>query len=77
MRKGDTVFYVCGRDVIRAKVLVAHRDGSAKIEAQFHVREGRDYFSYLGYVYELDAEFIHENEMQADIAIRQMMRSAA
>lgn len=78
MKKHENVYYTVGRDIIRAKVLVAHRDGSAKVQAQFYTREGRDQGVFLGYVYDLDGQFLHPNEMTADQAIiRMLTREAA
>lgn len=76
-KKNDTVFYTSGRDIVRAKVLVAHRDGSAKVQAQFFVREGRDQGVFIGYEYELDGAFIYPNEMTADQAIIRMLTKRA
>lgn len=67
MRKGDTVFYKSGKSIVRAKVLTAHRDGSAKVEARFFYDEGKDRGPFLGYKYEIDAQDIHPNAMTAEI----------
>lgn len=70
LKKGDTVFYTVRTKVVRAKVLVAHRDGSARVQAQFYVEDGgREPGPFLGYNYEMVGTALYPNAMSAENAI--------
>lgn len=69
VKKGDTVFYHLGGSlddptIVRAKALVVHKDGTAKVEAQFYRREGKDYGPFLGFTY--DGVPIFPNEVAVE-----------
>lgn len=65
VRKGQRVRYSVWHDpaiTVNAIVRRAHRDGTATVEAQFFVRDGKEQPGYLGYRYRLYAGDLTERE---------------
>lgn len=50
-KKGQDVFYFRGDDIIRGRVITAHRDGTITLKALFYQTTEKVRGDYLGYIY--------------------------
>lgn len=71
MRKGDTVFYIANHQhIVKALVVKAKRNGTAKVEARYFYNEGRATSPFIGETYDVMVDDLFPSELAADYEIQ-------